>query len=469
MIKKKSRTYLVKTAFLLISLLFLYIIIKFLIRANDPIFIFVIIILVTISIFRFKWAIFLFIFSIPLFSHVLRYEYFTAPYIEVMLFSLSVSYFSKIVFSKKKIHFYKTKINKLLLIFLILLIFSAIHTLLINIGFNQSLNLFLNLDNYLFFSHKGSEYSFVRYFFTFIEGGLILLLIINNFKTKKDIKLIVWSLILPLTLIALHGAYKFLVFDYSNVFRGINRAFGLFTGPNIFGSYLIMLLPLCLFLIFYYKGIHKKYFILLGFITFTVLIFSHSRSNWIGLGIAIIIYLTYTHKHYFVSKKSVVVILIMILIISLSLGVFISNKEDIELQRLSTGRYYIWEAGINMIKTHPFLGVGMGNFYRDLNEYYDKDIIPWTKHEHAHNMYLQIFAEQGIFNFIVFILIICQISIIGFKKLNNLKENSYKKYVLLGAFFGFIAILAESLLDYTLLTAPLFLIFAILISLIIKV
>lgn len=59
-----------------------------------------------------------------------------------------------------------------------------------------------------------------------------------------------------------------------------------------------------------------------------------------------------------------------------------------------------WEAGINMIKTHPIFGVGLGNFKPLVRQYQDRatqvEII-------AHNTYIEIGAELGLPALLVFL------------------------------------------------------------------
>jgi O-antigen ligase len=53
-----------------------------------------------------------------------------------------------------------------------------------------------------------------------------------------------------------------------------------------------------------------------------------------------------------------------------------------------------WQAALNMARSHPWLGVGLGNYELVYPSY---SLINW--HEalgHAHNYYLNIFAEGGL-------------------------------------------------------------------------
>ncbi|MFT5610788.1 MAG: O-antigen ligase [Polaribacter sp.] len=62
-------------------------------------------------------------------------------------------------------------------------------------------------------------------------------------------------------------------------------------------------------------------------------------------------------------------------------------------------RVYYWGSAIDAIKTHPFMGNGLGNF-----EYLGiKDIYPFHTIQYVHNDYLQVWVDLGLFWLLAFI------------------------------------------------------------------
>jgi hypothetical protein len=60
------------------------------------------------------------------------------------------------------------------------------------------------------------------------------------------------------------------------------------------------------------------------------------------------------------------------------------------------GRVTFWEAGLNMVETRPWTGIGIGRFYRDVSLYSSRpDRLP-RRQENAHNYPLQLAAESGL-------------------------------------------------------------------------
>jgi O-antigen ligase len=125
---------------------------------------------------------------------------------------------------------------------------------------------------------------------------------------------------------------------------------------------------------------------------------------------------------------------------------YIYNNDSLRIQKESQGRYYIWLAGVNMLKTNPILGIGPGKFYSELESYYPANIRPWTKHEHGHSLFVQNFAEFGLLGGLLISFIFFYLFFLFFKKFRN---RGIEEFAVFGAI---LAVLIHSFLDYTLLS-----------------
>jgi O-antigen ligase len=82
-------------------------------------------------------------------------------------------------------------------------------------------------------------------------------------------------------------------------------------------------------------------------------------------------------------------------------------------------RVATYKAGINMIKDHPILGVGAGNFNPLFDYYRPPELAQYgAKGTSIHNIFLQIFSETGNTGGIIFMLIIFG-SFVGLWKLRR--------------------------------------------------
>ena len=201
------------------------------------------------------------------------------------------------------------------------------------------------------------------------------------------------------------------------------RAIGTFPSPNIFGSYLIMIFFLSLSILFErakrvenpltslragfsirpLRGLTRRIFILT--IILIALILTKSLGAWLSLIICLIIlfFISYNNLH---NKKIILIasglcIAFVLLFIILNRWERLMNLEN--PQNSITQRINYWRTAISIIKDHPILGVGPGNFQEVFLKY---KVGLSTNTRYAHNIFLQMWAEAGILGFagIVFLI-----------------------------------------------------------------
>ena len=80
----------------------------------------------------------------------------------------------------------------------------------------------------------------------------------------------------------------------------------------------------------------------------------------------------------------------------------LSLDPQVQIEDMMKGRIVQWETALQMARDYPASGVGLGRYPRLLPEYRGVDQRP----ENAHNFYLQVLAEMGIFGFASFGLLV---------------------------------------------------------------
>ncbi len=76
-------------------------------------------------------------------------------------------------------------------------------------------------------------------------------------------------------------------------------------------------------------------------------------------------------------------------------GVSISNENFAVVERLAH-----WQAALGMIEAHPWFGVGLGNYAAAYETY---RLLNWPNAlGHAHNIYLNVWAETGLFGLVTY-------------------------------------------------------------------
>ena len=185
-----------------------------------------------------------------------------------------------------------------------------------------------------------------------------------------------------------------------------------------------------------------------------LLLFSIYRSNArqgllsyiLGTGLFLVIWLYGKNK-----KLGVFTILIGIFVVIISiLGMLQIGPLERYLYKPSvTLRGYYWQAGIEMFKSHPLLGVGMDSYGYYFKEY--RDVTYPLNYgfnltsSNAHNTFIQFFATGGIFLGAAYLVLNAYILKRAIFALKNLAGNN--KLIVAGVFSAWVAFHAQSLVS----------------------
>ena len=115
--------------------------------------------------------------------------------------------------------------------------------------------------------------------------------------------------------------------------------------------------------------------------------------------------------------------------------------KNVSTEQSVTERVLIWRSAIAMIEDNPILGVGFGNFEQKYQREY---ILPEAKERwqsHAHNVYLQFWAENGVIGLASF----CALFGYILQQSWRHRQNKYAAMI----FFSTLGFLLYSLTDYT--------------------
>jgi O-antigen ligase len=174
------------------------------------------------------------------------------------------------------------------------------------------------------------------------------------------------------------------------------RVFFPFVTPAALGGYLAMIIFLSL------NNKSKTWLVLL---IFPALLLTKSISAFLSLFGALIIYFGIRGK---LKKNSILLLAgLFLLIIIMIIGRSAAEKTYFHPAFSAIMRLNYWQESLNVIKAHPFVGVGLGNLSLQNSRY-------------THNSYLQIWAEMGIFGLGALIWIVWVVFRAGFKSLTPL-------------------------------------------------
>ena len=180
------------------------------------------------------------------------------------------------------------------------------------------------------------------------------------------------------------------------------------------------------------------------FLSGACILLTFSRGGWIGLLFAVLLMLILSGKW-----KVILPILCIFIFLLISIPALRERAVFIFASDGDASRFAIWKGAWGMIKEHPFLGKGLGTFMANFSQY-----TRGLGVQYAHNCYLQIWAETGIFallSFISFLFLLLWQGIKSFKRSHD--------YIVLGVLCAIFGFLVHSFFDthfYSLQLAVLF-------------
>jgi O-antigen ligase len=216
--------------------------------------------------------------------------------------------------------------------------------------------------------------------------------------------------------------------------QSILRAYGTLPHPNILGGFTLICLagPIALFL---RKEKPNLFALLLLALSSSLLAITFSRSAWIATAIFLF---TLVYKSKYLNQKYIVTIFIITTII---FGLTLFPLRELFINRTTapttateefslTGRAWLAEQAITVIKEHPILGVGAGSFIIQLAERAgERNFV-----EPVHNIPLLVTSELGIFGLILLVAIALSIG-------KSLLQSKNPNVIIIGALLAGLAII----------------------------
>lgn len=208
------------------------------------------------------------------------------------------------------------------------------------------------------------------------------------------------------------------------------RAYGTFEQPNPYAGYLGMLIPLAVGYLLTRPGtVARNTVLAICLLALAAVGASLSRGAWVGIALAFGVMMVFWNR-----RSKLLLSAGALATAPVAALAFLNMLPDEITSRLATAVDYFrfidvrnevatpenwaviervahWQAALDMISAHPLFGVGAGN-YPAVYEFYM--VEGWKEPlGHAHNFYLNITAETGVFGFLVYatILIVAGIQI----------------------------------------------------------
>lgn len=352
---------------------------------------------------------------------------------------------------------------------------------------NGYYNLYVNINRV---GSTGSIFWTIQHLFNYIIGFIFFFIIVNTLKSIKEAITAVIILISSTVISVFVGFYQFFfnpLFGNTDFWVDMNRINATFTDPNSLGTYSLLIFPLFVSLIIFYKKWFVKLAIGLFLVLFLVNIsFSGSRTAFIGILVSTALFMTiglwkaieklnmkfkkpagYKKVLLWLAVLAILIVLIFSIInfsppllekassynvllkrVHLAVDRFntaLASRDWQAIGMVSRDRGILWEQAVDMFKDHPISGVGVGAYVIELPNYYVKNNIAEYRNtliDNCGNYYLQFLSELGLpgLMLILFIFFVIVKKVFIYLKsqsyINGLKDHNW---LLIGLFISFIS------------------------------
>ncbi len=233
------------------------------------------------------------------------------------------------------------------------------------------------------------------------------------------------------------------------------RVFSTFGNPNFFGDFLVVMSPVVLD--FYLRFKRFSLLLLWGVVAFCTA-FTYSKGAWLGFAVGLIVFaflavMFFSHANKARLRKILFsMAAATIIIVSIGMAHQLKGRPD-----SSSFRIFTWLSTCEMIKTHPWIGTGLGTFYVTYPSWRRPQIFfiegrHNTETDHPEDEFLEVWYDEGYIGFGVFLLLLAACLTMGFRSLREFskaqsegKKADIRSYYLLGILTAVIAQLAHNL------------------------
>jgi O-antigen ligase len=221
--------------------------------------------------------------------------------------------------------------------------------------------------------------------------------------------------------------------------------------PNFYGAFLLVSMPVWFFALDHLKRAAHRFLaqlaVLLGFVG---LLFTYSRSAWIGMALALVSQAVFHPP----TLRRMALFIVLFAVVAQLLAVVTTGEGFVELIQIRfeqlrrsqfSARPVIFEVSLEVMKAHPLLGIGGGAF-----PWHASGLWEWGMLSHAHNVILTYACEFGIPAAITYTVLLISVLVIGFMNLRRLVHLPGYGFLAQGTFVGVLALTVQFQFEHVL-------------------
>ncbi len=231
-------------------------------------------------------------------------------------------------------------------------------------------------------------------------------LVINLVRTERDLRTMVWVLVVSGFICAAYGVYTY-YFLPSDLKGG--RISGTMGDPNEFAGAMVARLPFIVYLWPWSSTRRALTFLSLALVvTLYAIVLSGSRGGFLALALTTLIMVAMQRKRRLLSVMVVILaglLLIAVMPYHIKTRLGLTGEEDRGAKSSQEHRRIFQQFGLRLFLRHPVIGIGFGGFGEayERSEYRFLGRSPTSSKWVAHNMYLEIAVGLGLVGMIPFL------------------------------------------------------------------
>lgn len=272
--------------------------------------------------------------------------------------------------------------------------------------------------------------------------------VVDVLNSRRRLKNVLYVLFVSSFLLGIDGIYQH--FTHKEFIRNrpydLPRIHATFPTANDFGCYLITVIPfsmVCFFDKFNFRKLFRFLFLGLFILLFACLMLTVSRGAWFGF-IASLLFIS-------IWIKALGVFFLALVIFIIATRQFYTPFLKSRLANFfvfsdggSIDRNMIWQIAGRMFMRRPLVGLGLGTFMFNFSKF-ASGTYPYSV-PYAHNCYLQIAVEIGIFGLLSFLSILILFFSCGIDLIVT-RQKTFFWYVLLASLAAILAYSVQMAVD----------------------
>jgi len=251
-------------------------------------------------------------------------------------------------------------------------------------------------------------------------------LVVNNYN--KSLRNYLIGLVICIgTGLSVYGLLQYFGFFSHQWWNPADFLASTYVNHNHFSGYLELVIPVTIGAITAYRGQGgkiKKILLPGGLIIMLMaFVFAQSRGAWLSLGISLFLMNIILVRREILKKRNLVISIVLVSLVFAFLyssGGLVSRRiesiKEVTKGEASVGmRLAIWQGTVDIISCNPWLGTGIGTFAWGFPRHRPMVLANVSVH-YAHNDYLHMAAEMGIFALPIMLLLLIRIIFLGLSR-----------------------------------------------------